>query len=348
MLAVSVVVLVTSGWPVFLVQERVGAAGRRIHIIKFRTMRVGVPVVAKALLEQKADLYTPVGPALRRSSLDELPQLWNVVRGEMSLIGPRPERPQVYEQHCKSIPGYSRRFAVRPGLVGPSQLFTPHGTHKRIRTWIDNVWARGPRDSSRSVGLVLFTALIVTWKAGTRLSAFAWEDVVRSKVLRRYREKRRLRRVKPAGVLVSLRTDEVRTWTRVRLVDMNEEALLVLTNQRLVHGTTGRVRLEIHLAPGRVGRRVRNADCSVLVAQQRLSGTGCALVLQYRPLTPRSHYLLHQYCLQNSLASPRSRARHGTRVHGEPAIHTPLPLEGVPVGAAAPPGEKAFDGSQVA
>ena len=92
LVATCVLVVVTSGWPPLIVQSRVGAHQRPIRVLKLRTMRRGVPVVAKSALD-RTDVYTPLGPWLRRTSLDELPQLWNVLRGDMSLVGPRPALP---------------------------------------------------------------------------------------------------------------------------------------------------------------------------------------------------------------------------------------------------------------
>lgn len=118
--AISLVVLVTSGWPIVIVQERVGAHERPIHVVKFRTMRRDVPLVAKSLLNPTQDTYTPLGPFLRRWSLDELPQIFNVLRGDMSLVGPRPALPTQHD-----LLALRRRRGVtelRPGMTGLAQV----------------------------------------------------------------------------------------------------------------------------------------------------------------------------------------------------------------------------------
>ena len=118
--ALSAANILTSGWPPLIVQTRVGAGERPIRVVKLRTMRRGVPVVAKSLLARDAGLYTPLGPFLRRTSLDELPQLWNVLRGEMSLVGPRPALPSQHD-----LLTLRRRHGVtrlRPGITGLAQV----------------------------------------------------------------------------------------------------------------------------------------------------------------------------------------------------------------------------------
>lgn len=117
---VAVLVLLTSGWPPFVVQTRVGAYERPIRVAKVRTMRRGTPLVAKSELRPSAGVYTPLGPLLRRSSLDELPQLWSVLKGDMSLVGPRPP---VFSQ--TDLMALRRKHGVqedRPGITGLAQV----------------------------------------------------------------------------------------------------------------------------------------------------------------------------------------------------------------------------------
>ena len=119
----AVLVKLTSKGPAFYVQERVGRNGHVFKIVKLRTMvadaeaRTG-PVWASANDPRE----TRLGSILRRTHLDELPQLWNVLRGDMSLIGPRPERPVFVEKFKREIPNYTARLAVRPGITGWAQV----------------------------------------------------------------------------------------------------------------------------------------------------------------------------------------------------------------------------------
>jgi lipopolysaccharide/colanic/teichoic acid biosynthesis glycosyltransferase len=122
----------SAGWPVLFRQTRVGLGGRHFEIVKFRTMTQmpeDEPQLDEVLMVNIApggvegvDRRTRFGTIVRRLSLDELPQLINVVRGEMSLIGPRPERPHFVEIFERTIPKYTDRHRVKPGITGWAQI----------------------------------------------------------------------------------------------------------------------------------------------------------------------------------------------------------------------------------
>ena len=125
-LLIALLVLVTSGRPVLYRGERVGRYGRVFTMRKFRTLRRDAEArlggtYGTALTERMGEEATPVGRILRASQLDELPQLWNVLRGDMSIVGPRPVRPVFFEELVQEIPAYWQRLVVRPGLTGFAQ-----------------------------------------------------------------------------------------------------------------------------------------------------------------------------------------------------------------------------------
>lgn len=118
--AVALVILLTEGAPVLFRQQRIGRNGEPFTIYKFRTMRHDAPEVPTEELGSYVDLITPLGAWLRRTSLDELPQLWNVLVGDMSLVGPRPSLPSQYDLNAGRVE--LGVVALRPGLTGWAQV----------------------------------------------------------------------------------------------------------------------------------------------------------------------------------------------------------------------------------
>lgn len=123
LLLLALLVKLTSPGPVLYLQERVGLDGKPFRVIKFRTMRIDAEKETGPVWAIKNDpRTTPIGRFLRRFSLDELPQLFNVVKGEMSIVGPRPERPHFVEQFRGQIPKYLDRHRVKTGMTGWAQV----------------------------------------------------------------------------------------------------------------------------------------------------------------------------------------------------------------------------------
>jgi lipopolysaccharide/colanic/teichoic acid biosynthesis glycosyltransferase len=124
---VAAAVRLTSRGPVLYRGPRIGRGGQIFVMMKFRTLkqdaesRLG-PHLGLELSRRTGAEMTPVGGILRATYIDEVPQLWNVLRGEMSVVGPRPIRPLFFEQLCQDIPQYWQRLVVRPGLTGFAQL----------------------------------------------------------------------------------------------------------------------------------------------------------------------------------------------------------------------------------
>ena len=123
MIVVGPMIFISSPGPIFFVQERVGRNGRKFKMYKFRSMAVQDTSKEKqAWTVQNDPRVTPIGKFIRKTSLDELPQFFNVLKGDMSLVGPRPERPFFVEKFKEEIPRYMIKHQVRPGITGWAQV----------------------------------------------------------------------------------------------------------------------------------------------------------------------------------------------------------------------------------
>ena len=126
-LAVALAIKLDSPGPVFYRQVRVGEGGRHFTIVKFRSMRTDAEAAGKPQWATERDSrVTRVGAFIRRYRIDELPQLWNVVRGDMAVVGPRPERPELVAEIARELPFYEPRRLVRPGITGWAQVYAPY------------------------------------------------------------------------------------------------------------------------------------------------------------------------------------------------------------------------------
>jgi lipopolysaccharide/colanic/teichoic acid biosynthesis glycosyltransferase len=154
LIIVGIAIKVTTGGDIFYKQVRVGKDGKEFEIYKFTSMIANAEAQTGAVLATKNDdRVTPIGKILRKSHVDELPQLINVLKGEMSFIGPRPERPVFVNEYDKTIPYYKRRKEVRPGITGLAQICLPYDATARQKIIFDNFYI----DNKESV---LFNLLI--------------------------------------------------------------------------------------------------------------------------------------------------------------------------------------------
>lgn len=167
---VALMVLITSGRPVYYSQERIGSDGEPFQLHKFRTMKVGTHEASGGY--PTASMVTPIGSILRRTSLDELPQLWNIVRGDMSIVGPRPA---LRDQVDRYTAAQRRRLSVRPGLTGLAQVKFRNDApwSRRIEADLEYIDALSLRNDLRIIARTIPVAL----RGSTVLTGQTMNDV---------------------------------------------------------------------------------------------------------------------------------------------------------------------------
>jgi lipopolysaccharide/colanic/teichoic acid biosynthesis glycosyltransferase len=162
--SIAIASLFSSGRPVFYRGERVGRGGRVFTMTKFRTLREGAEGrighhLGTELVQQTESEVTKLGRWLRATQLDEIPQFWNVLKGDMSLVGPRPIRPRFFEELAGELPAYWQRLVVRPGLTGFAQVRRGYETSMAEKLAHDLEWI-----ADRSMRLYLRTLGATAWR----------------------------------------------------------------------------------------------------------------------------------------------------------------------------------------
>ena len=160
----TAVLAVTSGRPILYRGQRVGRGGRIFTMYKFRTLKIDAeqrlgPYLGEELVRLTQDEFTAMGKWLKATQLDELPQFINVLRGDMSLVGPRPIRPVFFEELAHDLPAYWQRLTVRPGLTGLAQVRRGYETSMAEKLAHDLEWI-----ADRSVRLYLRTVWATGWR----------------------------------------------------------------------------------------------------------------------------------------------------------------------------------------
>ncbi len=171
MVAVAILIKIESPGPIFYRQGRVGKDGRTFRLVKFRSLRMGTEQkVSGGFLAKGMNAQTRIGEFIRRTKIDEIPQMFNVIAGHMNFVGPRPIREVFYKELVTGINDYGRRFSVKPGLTGLAQLLTPYKTPNSQRLKYDLYYIDN-RTLWMDTKVVLLTGLMVITQL-LRLRAF--------------------------------------------------------------------------------------------------------------------------------------------------------------------------------
>ncbi|WP_353471270.1 sugar transferase [Salipiger sp. H15] len=172
-LVITALLALTQGAPIFYRGPRIGENGELFDVLKFRTLdgAKAAQLTKDKVLPKGSGIETPMGLFLRETRLDEIPQLLNVIKGDMNMCGPRPVRPEIAAQYAATIPGYERRFKVKPGMIGPAQAYMSHGTSKAIRSRLNNKLCRTEVSYLGEVSLVFIVGACVLARTVARVGA---------------------------------------------------------------------------------------------------------------------------------------------------------------------------------
>lgn len=187
---ISLLLLVTQGPNIIYAGERLGRHRKSFKIYKFRTLdaQAAADVTRDRVLPEGANIETPMGKFLRATRLDELPQLFNIIKGDMNLIGPRPVRPALAARQEAENPHYKVRYSVRPGLIGHTQGYMDHGTAKRLRSKMNYVLCRSRVNYFNELVIVVRVAYEVFAKSVSLILAQMFPGLERRKNARLARD----------------------------------------------------------------------------------------------------------------------------------------------------------------
>jgi len=168
---IPALICLEDGRPIFYFQRRVGKGGRVFKAIKFRSMvRDAEKYTGPVWAKENDSRVTRVGRLLRVTALDELPQVLNILRGDMSFVGPRPERPELMRKFSQEIPDFPLRLKVRPGLTGPAQVYGNYDSHPRKKLRYDLFYIKNmsPWFDIKLLFLSLYVTLKGKWETRSR------------------------------------------------------------------------------------------------------------------------------------------------------------------------------------
>lgn len=168
MVVIAILIKIEDRGPIFYTQERLGKNEKKFLVYKMRSMRVDAEKHGGAQWAQKDDpRVTKIGKFIRKTRIDEIPQLFNILKGDMSLIGPRPERPELTYEFDKEIPGFIERLSIKPGLTGLAQVNGGYDISPKDKLKWDMIYIKN-RSILLDISIVLKTVGVVFTGEGAR------------------------------------------------------------------------------------------------------------------------------------------------------------------------------------
>lgn len=276
LLVLALPVLLTQGPSIFYAGERLGRNRKVFKIYKIRTLcsKRAAELTKDKTLPDDADIFTPLGRLLRETRMDELPQVFNVLKGDMNICGPRPVRAEIRDIHVNDIPDYDLRFSVKPGLLGPTQAYFGHGTSKSFRARMNNMAVRKPV----SIKAELSLSLRIIGAMALRIGRVAIGDQILTKIFGKTRRD------------ITLVTD---TGKHIAIEKMDRKMLVIGASAPTISAST----LFVRLKNGAVRR-----------ARINMTGPVSRGVYQYEASDDLSAYIVERYAL-NKVVVPAAVQR---------------------------------------
>lgn len=293
---IAVCLLSSQQRPIFYKGERLGKNGKVFTIYKFRTLITA----AESMLQGKVvsntyDLKTPIGRFLRVSRLDELPQLWNLACGDISLFGPRPMRESIYATMGNS-PHYYERLLVKPGLFGPTQVLLTHGAPKRMRFLFFKLFYGGKQVHRKQYAIFIATIAALTRKCFLLMTDVATIYLTTNQL----QDRRHDFRKKGNGACMYFINAEGQKTFLGSIKDANGSALCIATSINLEEKEE--INGAISICVSRAKRVYwRFASCSFHVEKlPKKEGTN-EFILSYAPTSEFNRYLIDKYLLKRTI-----------------------------------------------
>ncbi|WP_051677172.1 sugar transferase [Maridesulfovibrio frigidus] len=318
-LIIIILIKIYDPGPIFYSGARLGYKKTMFYIFKFRTLPVGAQEkIGAEIYSSKHGMHTRLGNFLRETRLDELPQFINVLLGDMVLVGPRPVRPEVYQKLCATIPRYDRRFLMYPGLVGYTQLFTPHSTPKHIRAYINNNLSMREGQLLKDIQIACYGTRALICNMAKKVARLFLDGIINTKLLNRYTEKRRLQRVILEQAQICFAPFEENTDKHAKtpayryagylapglLKDINETHCRFWTNEKLTDQIYS-IRMETSLKKGGRSKNKRAYGRGQVVVKRATpprSEYQYEYVIIYESESPLQKYIIDKYYLKMSIA----------------------------------------------
>lgn len=303
---VPAIIKLKDGGPVFYAGRRMGKDKQIFNMYKFRSLSPETEQrIGAQLLHHSHAAEIPFGRFLRDTRIDEIPQLLNIIMGHMQFWGPRPERPSLYTEHCSQIRGYDRRFEVKPGLFGHSQILTPHSTPKRIRTLIDNRCI----NRSKNISFMVFSTPLVIFFLLLRMARKCLAKAKTQFLIKSRKglsaERRALERIGDSGHQLEIDSDDTDIGpNKLRLVNINDDCLSLYANEQLSDSPI-RLRLKIEKNAW-LSQRIKFKTARVIgkiLRHQKIDGDSYnnAYVISYSACSPLNRYTIDKYLLKKSI-----------------------------------------------